>query len=134
MTAVNPSTGAVGIGSDATAAFENLGISNVTTTSTPNFNAVVHQIDSLVMSKGYTLVNATMVNPTVWVNEGTISVGTTGANRTVEVVSALLQSYGPGSAGNLVYAWKDSSGSVNYGVIREPTPGVTELYYITVEA
>jgi hypothetical protein len=134
MTAVNPSTGAVGIGSDATAAFENLGISNVTTTSTPNFNAVVHQIDSLVMSKGYTLVNATMVNPTVWVNEGTISVGTTGANRTVEMVSALLQSYGPGSAGNLVYAWKDSSGSVNYGVIREPTPGVTELYYITVEA
>jgi hypothetical protein len=134
MTAVNPSTGAVGIGSDATAAFENLGISNVTTTSTPSLNAVVHQIDSLVTSKGYTLVNATMVNPTVWVNEGAISVGTAGANRTVETVSAFLQSYGPGSAGNLVYAWRDSSGNLNYGVISEPTPGVTELYYVTIQA
>ena len=133
MTAVNPSTGGVGIGTDATAAFENLGISNVTTISTPTFEATVRQIDSLVTSKGYALVNATAVSPTVWVNEGAVSLSAAGANRTVATISALLQAYGPRSAGNTVYTWKDSSGNLNFGVIVVPTPGVAELYYVTVE-
>ena len=132
MTAVNPSTGGVGIGTDATAAFENLGISNVTTISTPTFEATVRQIDSLVTSKGYALVNATAVSPTVWVNEGAVSLSAAGANRTVATISALLQAYGPRSAGNTVYTWKDSSGNLNFGVIVVPTPGVAELYYVTV--
>ena len=131
MTAVNPSTGAVGIGSDATTAFNSLGISNVTV-PTLTFDAVVRQIDSLVTSRGYALVNATSVNPTVWVNVGSISLGAAGANRTVATVAALLQNYGPGSAGNTVYTWVDSTGSLNYGVIRVPTPGVGELYYVTI--
>ena len=133
MTAVNPSTGAVGIGADATAAFENLGISNVTV-STPTFDAVVRQINSFVTSKGYALVNATSVNPTVWVNDGSVSLGTAGANRTLATVAALLQAYGPGSAGNTVYVWKDSSGNLNYGVIVVPAQGVSELHYVTIRA
>jgi hypothetical protein len=132
MTAVNPSTGTVGIGSDATAAFENLGISNVTTISTPPFNALVHQIDSLVSSKGYALVNATAINPTVWVNVANVSLSAVGANRTVAAVANLLQDYGAGSAGNTVFAWIDSSGNQNFGVLRVPTAGVTELYYVTI--
>ncbi|MDG7007809.1 MAG: hypothetical protein JRN06_06160 [Nitrososphaerota archaeon] len=133
MTAVNPSTGVVGIGSDATAAFDNLGISNVTA-PTPTFEAVVRQVDSLIISRGYALVNATSVNPTVWVNEGSVSLGAAGANRTVDIVASLLQNYGPGSAGNSVYAWVDSTGNLNFGVIRVPTPGVSELYYVTIKA
>ncbi|HUH82281.1 MAG TPA: hypothetical protein VLX33_00210 [Nitrososphaerales archaeon] len=134
MTAVNPSTGAVGIGADATTAFDNLGFSNATTASTPTFDAVVHQIDSLITSSGYSLVNATMVSPTIWVNVGTVSLGAVGANRTVAAVASLLQTYGPESAGNMAFAWVDSSGNLNFGVISVPTPGVTELYYVTVRA
>ena len=71
MTAVNPSTAAVGVGLNAAAAFEDLGESNSTTTTTINRDALVHQIDALVTTGGYSLVNATSVNPTVYVNVGT---------------------------------------------------------------
>ena len=133
MTAVNPSTGTVGVGSDATAAFEDLGISNVTTVSAPTFDAVVHQIDSLIVSRGYSLVNATSVNPTVWVNEGNVSLGEAGTNATISEVARLLQTYGPSSVGSTVYSWSASSGGINFGVISIPTPGVTELFYVTVD-
>ena len=79
-------------------------------------------------------MNATSVNPTVWVNEGNESLSASGASRTVAAVANLLQNYGPGSAGNTVYVWTDSSGSLNFGVIRVPTPGVSELYYVTLRA
>ena len=132
MTAVNPSTGAVGIGSDATTAFDNLGISNVTKVSTPTFDAVIKQIDSLIRSEGYGLVNATSVNPTVWVNVGNVSLGAAGANSTVSEVAGLLRGYGPGSVGNTVFVWTDASGNLNFGLIRTPASGVTELFYVTV--
>jgi hypothetical protein len=133
MTAVNPSTGIVGVGSDATAAFKDLGITNSTAVVTSTMDAVAHQIDSLVTSEGYTLVNATSVNPTIWVSEGSLSLSASGSNKTVALVASLLQSYGPGSVGNTVYAWTDSSGNLNFGVLRVPTPGVTELYYVTIK-
>jgi hypothetical protein len=38
------------------------------------------------------------------------------------------------SAGNTTYAWIDSSGNLNFGVLRVPTPGVSELYYVTIRA
>ncbi|MDG7015753.1 MAG: hypothetical protein JRM82_00075, partial [Nitrososphaerota archaeon] len=133
MTAVNPSTGKVGVGPNAAAAYESLGVSNVTTGATPTREAVVHQIDSLIASKGYGLVNATSVNPTVWVNVGTVSLSAAGASQTIAQVAGLLQSYGSGSVGNAVYAWTDSSGNVNFGVLRVPTAGVTELFYVTIK-
>ncbi len=134
MTAVNPSTGTVAVGADATAAFENLGITNSTAVASPTLEAVTHQIDSLITSKGYALVNATSVNPTVWVSVGSVSLSRAGANETIAAVGALLQNYGPGSAGNTVYAWTDSSGNLNFGVLRVPTSGVTELFYVTISA
>jgi len=73
------------------------------------------------------------VNPTVWVNVGTASLGAVGANKTVDQVTALLTKYGPGSVGKTVYAWTDSSGNVNFGVISVPASGVTELYYVTIK-
>jgi len=95
--------------------------------------AVVGQIDSLITSRGYTLVNATSVNPTVWVNVGSASLGAVGANKTVGEVAKLLADYGQGSVGNAVYAWTDASGNLNFGVIRVPAAGVTELYYVTIK-
>ena len=132
MTAVNPSTGAVGIGSDATVAFENLGVSNVTKVTAPTFDATVRQIDSLIRSEGYALVNATSVNPTVWVNVGGVSLKTAGSNATVSAVASLLRTHGPGSVGNLVFSWTDAAGNLNFGVINAPASGVTELYYVTI--
>ena len=129
MTAVNPSSGAVGVGQDATAAFEALGES----TPTVGKVTIVQQIDSLVSSDGYSLVNATSVNPTVYVNVGSVSLSAVGENATVALVTSLLQTYGPGSVANTVYAWNDASGNVNFGLLSEPSPGVTYLHYVTIE-
>ena len=133
MTAVNPSTGIVGVGTDATAAFENLGTTNSSITTTTTMRAVVGQIDSLIASRGYTLVNATSVNPTVWVNVGSASLSALGANMTVGEVAKLLTNYGQGSVGNAVYAWTDASGNLNFGVIKVPAAGVSELFYLTIK-
>ena len=133
MTAVNPSTAAVGVGPNAAAAFEALGESSSTTTATLSRDAVVHQIDALVTSQGYSLVNATSVNPTVYVNVGSVSLSTAGANETVAQVAALLQTYGTRSVDHTVYAWTDSSGNLNFGLLSVPTQGVTYLYYVTIK-
>lgn len=132
MTAVNPSNGAVGVGSNAVAAFNNLGAGNGTSGGTPTMAALVHEIDSLITSRGYSLVNATSVNPTVYVNMASVSLTAAGEVQTIARVTDLLQTYGPGSVGNTVYAWKDSSGNLNYGVLSVPTQGVTYLYYVTI--
>jgi hypothetical protein len=132
MTAVNPSTGVVAVGRDATAAFISLGAGNSTVT-TPTREAVVKQVDSLVASNGYSLVNATSVNPTVWVNVATVSLGKTGESGAVTQVADMLHIYGPGSVSSTVYTWTDSSGNLDYGVLRVPAAGVTELFYVAIE-
>jgi hypothetical protein len=132
MTAVNPSSGAVGVGVNAVAAFENLGL-NATTGVTPTKEALVHQVDALVASQGYSLVNATSVNPTVYVNVATVSLSAVGANATVAQVANLLQNYGSPSVGHTVLAWTDVSGNLDYGVISVPAQGVTYLYYVTIK-
>jgi hypothetical protein len=133
MTAVDPSTGSVAVGPDATAAFNNLGARNSTTVTTPTREAVVKQVDSLVSSMGYTLVNATSVNPTVWLRVGTVSLTNNSASEAVSLVAGMLRTYGPGSVSNTVYAWTDNSGNLDYGVFRVPAAGVTELFYVTIE-
>ncbi len=133
MTAVNPSTAAVGVGPNAAAAFEALGEGNSTTTTTISRVALAHEIDALVTSDGYSLVNATSVNPTVYVNVGSVSLSAVGANETVAQVVSLLQTYGPGSVDHTVYAWTDSSGNLNFGLLSVPTQGVTYLHYVTIE-
>ncbi len=132
MTAVNPNTGNVSVGVTAPAAFANLGLTNVTVTSTVTKGQVIHDIAQLVQSQGYTLVNVTSVNPTVWINEGTISLSNSGANATIAKVHDLINTYGPDSVGKTVYEWTDSAGNSNFGVIQVPAQGVTELYYVTI--
>src|SRR5271157_194548 len=95
MTAINPNTGTVAEGPNAAAAFEALGVSNSTTGQTPTMDVLIHQIDTLVASRGYSLVNATSVNPTVYVKVGTVSLSATGATATIAQVANLLQNYGP---------------------------------------
>jgi len=133
MTAVNPSTTAVGVGLNAAAAFEDLGGSNSTNTTTITRDALVHQIDASFTKEGYNLVNATSVNPTVHVNVGSVSLSAAGAIETKAQVASLLQTYGPGSVDHTVYAWTDSSGNVNFGLLSVPTSGVTYLYYVTIK-
>jgi uncharacterized membrane protein (UPF0182 family) len=133
MTAINPSTGSVGVGHDATSAFNNLGTGNSTTGITPSKEALVHQVDALIASKGYRLVNATSVNPTVYVNVASVSLGAAGASQTIDKAAGLLQSYGPQSVASTVYAWTDSSGNLNFGVLVVPAQGVTYMYYVTIK-
>jgi uncharacterized membrane protein (UPF0182 family) len=133
MTAVNPTTGIVAVGPSAVAAFHNLVSGNQSTTVNENRSVMIHDISSLIAARGYSLVNATSVNPTVWINVGKVSFGNLGSNRTIAEVARLLQDYGPGSVGNTVYAWVDASGNLDYGILKVPAPGVTQLYYISIE-
>jgi hypothetical protein len=133
MTAVNPNTGTVAVGTSADAAFDNLGFNNnQTQVATADKNTTLHQIDGLITSAGYQLINATSVNPTVWINEGTISFSSAGANATIAAVQNLLSHYGQSSVAKTVYEWVDSSGNINYGVFVAAGQGVTELYYVTI--
>jgi hypothetical protein len=133
MTAVNPSSGKVGVGPNAAAAFAALGENSSTTTTAPSRDAVVNQIDALVKSQGFVLVNATAVNPTVYVNVGSVSLSAAGAKETIAQVARLLQTKGKESVDQDVYAWTDSSGNINFGLLTVPTQGVTYLYYISVK-
>ena len=133
MTAVNPSTGGVGVGVNAIAAFDNLGAGNSTTGETTTIEMLVHQIDATIVTRGYSLVNATSVSPTVYFNLATLSLSSAGANQTISAVVGLLQAHGSQAVGNTVYAWKDSSGDFNYGVLVVPSQGVTYLYYVTIK-
>jgi hypothetical protein len=133
MTAVNPTSGKVGVGTNAATAFQNLGNNSTSPGGVPqNRQTLVKQITNLIRSQGYSLVNATSVNPTVWVNVASVSFGSAGANQTTAQVSNLLMSYGGASAGKAVYEWTDSSGNLNFGVLQVPTPGVSELFYVTI--
>ena len=133
MTAVSPSTGAVGVGNDAAAAFSNLGTGTPSGGGTQTRQAVVQRIDSLIGAAGYQLANVTSVTPTVWDNLGTVSLGSAGGNQTVALVVSLLNVHGPGSVAKTVYAWTDSTGNLNFGVLQTPSLGITELYYVTIE-
>jgi len=130
MTAVNPYTGLVSHGTDATGAFTSLG--TTTSVSVTTKGEAVDQIASLVKSEGYNLLNVTSVNPTVWLSQGTVSLNNAGINQTLADIQSLLQNYGPNSVAKTVYEWTDSSGNANFGVIVVPAQGVTELYYITM--
>jgi hypothetical protein len=131
MTATDPTTGNVGLGADAAAAYYNLMGLNQSGTAGNNTNALIAEIDSVVSSMNYTLVNATTLNPTVWIQTSSVSLGAAGLNQTVVDVTDFLESYGPGSAAHTVYVWMDSSG-INVGVIKVSGSSVIELYYITI--
>jgi hypothetical protein len=124
MTAVNPNSGIVGVGTDATSAFVSLGSSN---------QSIAVTQDTLIAAQGYTLANVTSINPTVWDNVATVSYSAVGSATTVTQVKNLLQDYGAGSVASTVYTWVDNSGNVNFGVLTVPAQGVTELYYVTIK-
>jgi hypothetical protein len=131
MTATDPTTGNVGLGTDAAAAYYNLMGVNQTGTPGNNTDVLIGEIDSVVSSMNYTLVNATTVNPTVWIQTSSVSLGTAGLNQTSADVTDFLGSYGSGSVARTVYVWMDSSG-INVGVIKVSGGSVIELYYITI--
>jgi hypothetical protein len=107
-------------------------VSSQSQTSTTDKGTTLHQIDGLISSDGYTLVNATSVNPTVWINIGTVSFSAAGPNATVAEVQSLLQQYGQQGVARMVYEWADSSGNIDFGVIVASGQAVTELYYVTI--
>jgi uncharacterized membrane protein (UPF0182 family) len=131
MTAKDPTTGNVSLGANAAAAYYNLIGVNQTVTPSNNTEALINEIASLASSMNYTVVDATSVNPTVWIQTSTVSLGATGLNQTVADVASFLTTYGPESVANTAYEWMDSSG-INVGVIKTRGGTITELYYITI--
>ena len=131
MTAINPTTGNVSTGTNAAQAYYNLIGVNQTVPPSNNTKALINEIASLASSMNYTIVDATSVNPTVWIQTSKVSLGATGLNQTVSDVASFLGAYGSGSIANTIYEWMDSSG-LNVGVIKTRGSTITELYYITI--
>ncbi|TLX95046.1 MAG: hypothetical protein E6K96_07875 [Thaumarchaeota archaeon] len=133
MTAVNPTTDAVGVGANAGAAYRNLAGGAVPAAGNRT-QALLAGISSLVSSMKLTLVNATTVNPTVWIKTGTLSLGNLGLNGTLAQVSEFITGHTPGSVGSAVYLWTDSGsgGGLDVGVFQL-RGSITELYYITIK-
>jgi hypothetical protein len=132
MTAIDPTTGNVGLGADAAVAYYNLIGLNQTVTQGNNTKFLISEIGSLAKSMNYTIVNAVSVNPTVWIQTGNVSLSATGINQTIKEVSNFLSKYGSGSIANTVYEWPDGSGNLNVGVIKIRGSTITELYYIMI--
>jgi hypothetical protein len=131
MTAIDPTTGNVSTGANAAAAYYDLRGVNQTVPPSNNSKELTNAIASLASSLNYTVVDATAVNPTVWIQTSHVSLGAAGLNQTVADVESFLSSYGSGSVADTIYEWTDSSG-LNVGVIKTRGSTVTELYYITI--
>ncbi len=132
MTAIDPTTGNVGLGSNAAAAYYNLIGANQTVPPANDTKTLIKEISSLASSMNYTIVDVTSVNPTIWIQTGNISLSGTGINQTVAEVANFLSTYGPGSIANTVYEWMDNSGNLNIGVIKILGDRIIELYYVTI--
>jgi hypothetical protein len=131
MTAINPTNANVSTGANAAAAYYSLIGVNQTVPLSNSTKALISDIASLAASMNYTVVDATSVNPTVWIQTSTVSLSAAGVNQTVADVSGFLTKYGPGSVANTVYQWTTSSG-INVGVIKTRGATITELYYLTI--
>jgi hypothetical protein len=132
MTAVSPTTDAVGVGANAGAAYRSLAGGGTVPITGNKTEALLAGISSIVASMKLTLVNVTSVNPTVWINTGIISSGNLGVNGTLSQVSSFLANHAGGSVGGAVYLWTDSSGALNVGVFQL-RGNITELYYIDIK-
>ena len=93
--------------------------------------ALLAGLSQLASSNKLSLVNATTVTSNVWINTGSVSLGTLGVNGALSQVGALAQKYGAGSADGLLYVWTDNTGALNVGLFQVKG-GVTDLYYFTI--
>jgi hypothetical protein len=96
-----------------------------------NAQALFAGISKLAASSNLSIVNATTVSPNVFINTGTVSLRTSGVNGALSQVSSLIQRYGSGSAGSLLYVWTDNTGALNVGIFQLKG-GVTDLYFVTI--
>jgi uncharacterized membrane protein (UPF0182 family) len=131
ITAISPVTGNVSLGAAADTAYYNLA-GAVSTPTVSNILVLLSNVASLITTDGYSLVNATSLNPTVLINRGTFSFSLLGLNATFDQVSNFLSTYGPGNLGNAVYMWNDTVQDYNIGVLKSGGAGVTQLYYVTI--
>ncbi len=131
MTAIDPTTGNVSTGANAAAAYYSLSGVNQPVSSSNNTEALINGIASLGSSLNYTVVDATSVNPTVWIQTSKVSLDAVGLNQTIADVANFLSIYGSGSVANTIYEWIGGS-DLNVGVIKTRGSTITELYYITI--
>jgi hypothetical protein len=132
MTAIDPLTANVATGPSASAAYYALiGGSQ----PAPNSNVtqtLLNNISSLISSMNYTSVKATNIYANVFIGNGTLSLNSLGVNQTVAKIADFIETYGPGSIGNTIYEWSDTSGDFNFGVFKLRGGNIMEFYYVTV--
>jgi len=131
ITAVAPTTGTVAIGVDAASAYYNL-LGGGLPPPGNDTSKLIAQLTSLLTSKGFSVVNATAVSPSVWINEGVISYSSAGLSGTLSQLEAFTDKFGQEAIGGAAYIWSDSSGNINLGFFHSGGQGLLQLYYVTV--
>lgn len=162
MTAVNPVSDLVAVGSSANAAYSSLlqlskngggppsagnpggggQVTNTTTRSTTTTTVIggpagnktlLAGISQVAAASNLAVVNATTVSPNVWINIGSVSLSSAGVSGAVAQVNTLIQKYAAGNAGGSLYLWTDNNGALDVGLFQVKA-GITDLYYVTITA
>ncbi len=129
MTAIDPTSGSVGAGVDAVAAYDDLFSLAPPTSNTTT--ALIQGVYKAIVASGLRIVNATSVNPNVFINVGSSSLSSNGLDNSLNVVSAFLQKYKDLAVDGTVFIWSTPS-IINVGVFASGGQGLTELYYISI--
>jgi hypothetical protein len=131
MTAISPSTGSVGLGSDASASYYNLVKEGPTTTPSVDRERMIEEIRSEASSRNLKFVNATAINPTVWIKLDQLSLSSLGVNDTVAKLFTTLDPSIAKSIDDTLYMWNTTSVYLNFGVLEEEN-GIVRVYYVSV--
>jgi len=131
ITAINPTTGNVSLGADAATAY--YGLAGVATVEpAADIHTLLSDVASLVASEGYSFLNVTTMNPTVWISQGVLSFSGLGLNATLSQVNSFLTTYGHSSIGSTIYVWEDSSQNYYIGALESGGAGVIQLFYVEI--
>jgi hypothetical protein len=131
MTAISPATGSVGVGSNADTAYYNLLQGRPSTSPTADMSEFYKRLTSLTSSYNYAYINATSVNPTVWINTGTFTFSGQNLDNLMTDIKGFLDTYGSDSVDHTVYTWMTTPWELSVGVFQDHS-GVLKLYYIVV--
>lgn len=129
MTAIDPTSGSVGAGSDAVSAYDDL--FSLTPPPSNATGALIHGMYKAIADRGLLVVNATSVNPTVFVNMGSNSLSHDGFDKSLNEITSFIAKYGDSAIGGTVFVY-NTQGTINLGVFVPSDQGITKFYYVTV--
>jgi hypothetical protein len=139
ITAVNPSTGAVGVGPDARIAFENLIGSTIGVIQSGSAQ-LRQNVTSFFEDHNLQILNSTTVNANIYINVGNITYTSLADWPQVAAsLSSFISNYTEPYGSRYIVAYPAGNDTYNYGILVQkevsvqPPTNVLILYYIQVD-